>query len=131
MSLFVALSFLLLLLPSAWLICVSLAFPTVRHLLPRGSSRSRSRVGWIVSRTSFRTLPAPALGFAFAELSFISFSSFPSDSVGDEKADTVNITIPVDDKGQLNQMEATDGGKAIRSVKMPQTTEEAKQIVEK
>jgi len=28
-------------------------------------------------------------------------------------------------------MEATDGGKTIQSVKMPQTTQEAREIVEK
>lgn len=54
-----------------------------------------------------------------------------TDSVGDEKADTINITIPVDEKGQLNQMEATDGGQKIHAVKMPKTAAEAKEIVKK
>lgn len=53
------------------------------------------------------------------------------DSVGDEKADTVNIRIPMDEKSELNQMESTEGGKKIQSVKMPESTQAAKELIER
>ncbi|CDZ98423.1 Phospholipase D1 [Phaffia rhodozyma] len=54
-----------------------------------------------------------------------------SDDIGDKQTDEVNIKIPMDESGEVDQLESADTGKTVQGVKMPKTVEEAQAVIDR